>query len=365
MKIVLPLLSLCFLFSCSGSKDSNSISQTPEPLLIAYYAGDEVSIDEFDLTGVDQIIFSFMHLKGNRLAIDDAADSLALLQLIAQKEQYPNLKVLVSLGGWGGCETCSDVFATEDGREEFAQSSAEIIEFYDADGIDLDWEYPGISGYPDHTFRPEDKQNFTDVVVRLRNYLEEDAVLSFAAGASSRFIEHSVEWDKVMPLVDHVNLMTYDFYGAGSDSTGHHTALGTEDFGGRSAIRTIEELLQKGVRLDQMVLGAAFYIKTFKNVPNVNHGLYQPAEWNRSYNQVNFEEVAQNFEFYWDDNADAPYAYDSTNQIFATFDDAGSIELKSKYVREKGLKGIMFWQLMNDKKSDGLLSEMVQSIKSN
>ena len=42
-----------------------------------------------------------------------------------------------------------------------------------------------------------------------------------------------------------------------------------------------------------------------------------------------------------------------------------AIELKSKYVREKGLKGIMFWQLMNDKKSDGLLSEMVQSIKSN
>ena len=363
MKKVLPLLPLCFFLSCSKSLITDNERQISEPLVIAYYAGDEESIDQFDLTGVDQIIFSFMHLKGNRLAIDDAADSLTLLNLIAQKEKYPGLKVLVSLGGWGGCETCSNVFATEAGREEFAQSSAEIIEFYEADGIDLDWEYPGISGYPGHPYQPEDKANFTDVVVRLRNHLKEDAVLSFAAGASSRFIEHSVEWDKVMPLVDHVNLMTYDFYGAGSDSTGHHTALGTDDFGGRSAFRTIEELIQKGVRLDQMVLGAAFYIKTFKNVPNVNQGLYQPAEWNSSYNQVNFEEVAQDFEFYWDDSAAAPYAYDSINQIFATFDDHQSVRLKSTYVRDNGLKGIMFWQLMNDKKSDGLLSEMVQSIK--
>ena len=62
---------------------------------------------------MDQIIYSFLHLKGNELAIDNEADSISLLGIVNQKKKYPNLKVLVSLGGWGGCKTCSDVFNTK------------------------------------------------------------------------------------------------------------------------------------------------------------------------------------------------------------------------------------------------------------
>ena len=354
----LILLFICFLFSCQSERDNKQ-------QIIAYYAGDEKSIDEFDLTGVDQIIYSFLHLKGNKLAIDNETDSLTLINVVNQKNKYPNLKVLVSLGGWGGCETCSDVFSSKDAREEFAKSTAEIIKFYNADGIDLDWEYPGISGYPGHKWKPEDKENFTDLVVLLRKYMKEGDILSFAAGASTRFFENSVEWNKVMPLVDNVNLMTYDFYGSGSKQTGHHTALGSLDFEGRSAFNSIEELISYGVKPEQIFIGGAFYIKTFKNIDNKSNGLGQNAEWNRSYNQINFEEVKENFSFYWDDKANAPYAYDSVNKVFATFDDHKSIKLKSEYAIENKLGGIMFWQLMNDKKKDGLLSTMVKAVKGN
>ena len=58
-----------------------------------------------------------------------------------------------------------------------------------------------------------------------------------------------------------------------------------------------------------------------------------------------------------------PYAYDSINKIFATFDDHKSIKLKSKYALDKKLGGIMFWQLMNDKKQNGLLKTMINTIK--
>ena len=60
-----------------------------------------------------------------------------------------------------------------------------------------------------------------------------------------------------------------------------------------------------------------------------------------------------------------PYAYDSINEIFATFDDHKSIQLKSQYALEQNLGGIMFWQLMNDKKQNGLLKTMVDEIKPN
>jgi len=352
-KIILILL---IFISCTNNSDI-------KPQVIAYYAGDEKSIDEFNLDGVDQIIYSFLHLKGNKLAIDNQVDSLTLLNVVNQKKKYPKLKVLVSLGGWGGCKTCSDAFSTEEGRVEFAISTANIIELFNADGIDLDWEYPGISGFPGHDYKPEDKENFTDLVVQLRKYMKKGDVLSFAAGASTRFFENSVEWDKVMPLVDNVNLMTYDFYGSGSSKTGHHTALSSNEFQDRSAESSIEALINLGVNPKQIFIGGAFYIKTFKNVENINNGLNQNAEWNRSYSQINFEDVRSNFSFYWDNLAKAPYAYDSINKIFATFDDHKSIKLKSQYALENNLGGIMFWQLMNDKKQNGLLKTMVDEIK--
>ena len=352
-KLVLILL---IFISCTNNSDI-------KPQVIAYYAGDEKSIDEFNLDGVDQIIYSFLHLKGNKLAVDNEVDSLTLLNVVNQKKKYPKLKVLVSLGGWGGCKTCSDAFSTEEGRVEFAISTANIIESFKADGIDLDWEYPGISGFPGHDYKPEDRENFTDLVVQLRKYMKEGDILSFAAGASTRFFENSVEWDKVMPLVDNVNLMTYDFYGSGSSKTGHHTALSSNEFQDRSAESSIEALINLGVNPKQIFIGGAFYIKTFKNVENINNGLNQNAEWNRSYNQMNFEDLKSNFNFYWDSLANAPYAYDSINKIFATFDDHKSIKLKSQYALENNLGGIMFWQLMNDKKQNGLLKTMVDEIK--
>ena len=334
-----------------------------KPQVIAYYAGDEKSINEFDLEGVDQIIYSFLHLKGNKLAIDDKKDSLTLLNVINQKKKYPKLKVLVSLGGWGGCETCSDIFSSKKARIEFAISTADIIESFNADGIDLDWEYPGISGYPGHSYKLEDRENFTDLIIQLRKYMKKDHILSFAAGASYRFFENSIEWDKVMPLVNNVNLMTYDFYGSGSTKTGHHTALSSNEFQNRSAESSIKALINLGVNPKKIVIGGAFYIKTFKNVENINNGLNQNADWNRSYNQLSFEDVRSNFNFYWDSLAKSPYAYDSINKIFATFDDHKSIKLKSQYALDKKLGGIMFWQLMNDKKKNGLLSTMVKTIK--
>ncbi|MDC0506882.1 glycosyl hydrolase family 18 protein, partial [Flavobacteriaceae bacterium] len=89
------ILLILFLVSCNNNSDL-------KPQVIAYYAGDEKSIDEFDLNGVDQIIYSFLHLKENKLAIDDIKDSLTLVNIVNQKKNYPKLKVLVSLGGWGG-----------------------------------------------------------------------------------------------------------------------------------------------------------------------------------------------------------------------------------------------------------------------
>lgn len=81
----LILLFLVFLISCQNVKENQNVTEKKQQI-IAYYAGDEKSIDEFDLTGVDQLIYSFLHLKGNKLAIDNETDSLTLINVVNHKK---------------------------------------------------------------------------------------------------------------------------------------------------------------------------------------------------------------------------------------------------------------------------------------
>ena len=163
------------------------------PVITGYYAGSLPAIDSVELEKLDYIIFSFGHLKGNRLWITNATDSLLIQKMVSNKQTYPRLKVILSLGGWGGCYTCSPVFATKEGRKEFAESVKELLMYFNADGIDLDWEYPAIEGYPGHPYSPADKINFTSLIKKLRKELGNGYEISFAAGGFSTAIDSCFE----------------------------------------------------------------------------------------------------------------------------------------------------------------------------
>lgn len=369
MKLLRRLLSL-FLGVLLLS--TNSCNETPKQdpktsddlAVIAYYAGDPEKVANYAVEEIDQIIYSFLHLQGNKLAIEHARDSLGIANLVALKKRNPALKVLISLGGWGGCESCSDVFSEASAREEFAQSVLDILLQFGADGIDLDWEYPGISGYPGHAFKPEDKQNFSHLVKVLRNRLGDDYTISFAAGGFDRFFDESVEWEKVMPLLDGVNIMTYDLVSGGSPKTGHHTALYSSQEQSRSTDYAVKYLDSLGVPREKMVIGAAFYARVWEEVENKNRGLYQAGKFKESVRYQHLEEYFakhSGFELYWDEEAQAPYAYNADSMWFATFDDTRSVSLKTQYARNQKLGGIMFWQLASDKSQQGLLEAISTS----
>ena len=61
-------------------------------------------------------------------------------QMVALKKGHPQLKVMLFLGGWGGCETCTAAFSTAAGRKAFAESVKDISEYFNTDRIDIDWE---------------------------------------------------------------------------------------------------------------------------------------------------------------------------------------------------------------------------------
>ncbi len=336
--------------------------------VIAYYSGNVDAIDKYDIKKLTHIIYSFCHLKGNRLNVDNKGDSLTIQKLVSLKKNHPTLKVLLSLGGWGGCEFCSSVFSTEAGRKEFAESVKELNDYFQTDGIDLDWEYPGIPGHPGHAWQPADKPNFTELVKSIRNSLGEKHEISFAAGGFPKFLEESIEWEKVMPLVNNVNLMSYDLVSGFSTVTGHHTPLYSNASQKESADDAIQYLLSIGVPAAKIVIGGAFYARTWENVENVNNGLYQPGKFKSFVSYAQFENELKEkdgFVFFRDTIAKAPYAYNAAQKTFATFDDVLSIQNKTQYTIDKGLKGIMFWELSLDKQSNGLLDEIHKIKKAN
>ena len=359
----LAILVASFLSGCA--KTPNESSAKPDFAVIAYYLGDAQEVDKYPVEKLTHIIFSFLHLQGNRLTVDNPKDDATIKHLVALKEKHPSLKIMLSLGGWGGCETCSQVFATQQGRSEFSQSVKELLVKYRADGLDLDWEYPAIEGYPGHAYVPEDRQNFTLLVQELRNAFGGQYELSFAAGGYRDYLENSVEWEKVMPLVDRVNLMTYDLVNGYSKITGHHTPLGPSQYQKESTRTAVQFLDSLRIPMNKIVIGAAFYARVWENVETENNGLYQPGTFKESVNYKDFETYfgeGDEFAEHYDPETEAYYRYSPARKLFATFDNPESARAKTKYAQANDLGGIMFWQLTGDKHANGLLDAIHETV---
>lgn len=335
--------------------------------VIAYYSGNGDKLDQYPVEKLTHIIYSFSHLKANKLDIGNEKSIATIKKMVELKKRNSTLKVILSLGGWGGCPTCSDVFSEEQNRKEFAISVKDMLIKYKADGIDLDWEYPAVEGFPGHAYKTEDRPNFTLLVTQLRETLGNSYEISFAAGGFEKFMEEAIEWEKIAPLINYVNLMSYDLVHGFSKTTGHHAPLYSTTDQLLSGDWGVKELIARGVPKGKIILGAAFYGRFWENLPDVNNGLYQPGKFLKSESFSNLERLINSdkqFQYFWDDVAKAPYLYNQQKKLFVTYDNRTSIELKTRYAMDEKIGGIMFWELGLDEPKDGLL-DVIYTTKTN
>ncbi|WP_316737725.1 glycoside hydrolase family 18 protein [Pedobacter aquatilis] len=355
------LIIICILFAYNLKAQ-----KATKPNVIAYYTGNGTVIDSFPIEKISHLIYSFAHLKGDSINIHSAKDSALIAQMVGLKKRNPDLKVMIALGGWGGCAPCSEVFSRDNGRKTFAKTTKSLLDYFKADGIDLDWEYPAVVGHPGHQYMEADKQNFTALIKELRKSLGKKAEISFAAGGTKNCIDSCFEWDKVMPLVNRVNLMSYDLVSGYATVSGHHTPLYSTPQQQLSADFGVKAMLAYGVPANKIALGAAFYARIFQNTTDANNGLYQPTKFLSGIASKSFKTeftAEKGYKYFWDDVAKAPYYYNAETKRLATFDDAKSIALKTKYVINQKLNGIMFWELTEDSYANGLLDEIDKAIK--
>lgn len=333
--------------------------------VLAYYTGDGTEIRQYPLKGVTHIIYSFLHLRGDSLSFSGEKQEAILRRLVDLKKEFPKLKIMVALGGWGGCATCSPVFGSETGRKHFIESVVDILKRFTADGLDIDWEYPSIEGYPGHAYGPADKENLNELLKGLRKAFGKKYELSFAAGGFEKFVTDAVDWKTAMKYVDRVNLMTYDLVSGYSTQTGHHTPLYSNPDQKESTDHCVQLLKQRGVPAKKLVIGAAFYARTWSKVPDQRNGLYQPGVFTsfiayRDHARI-FADSA-GFRPFFDEKSRATWYFNPKTGIFGTADNLQSVREKSRYVREQGLGGIMFWELSLDLPSGGLLDEILREL---
>ncbi len=330
-------------------------------VVVGYYPGDAGAVDAYPVGDLTHLIYSFGHLRGAELALDSVAARTTVPALVGLKRRHPKLKILLSLGGWGGCGPCSEVFATDSGRRVFARSVRRLGDSLGTDGIDLDWEYPAIPGFPGHRHDPADREHFTALVIALREALGPGREITFAAGGFTEYLQTSVDWARVMPLVDRVHLMSYDLVHGFSTRTGHHAPLFSTPAQVESVDHAVRLLDSLGVPRRQVVIGAAFYARVFGEVDTVDGGRYRPGRFVRG---VSWRDMARGlgpgFVAGWDSVAAAPWAYDAAAREYATYDDPRSVRRKTRYAIERGLGGIMFWQLLDDLPAGGLLEAMTR-----
>ena len=356
MKKILALVFLLFQLNCSAQSDYK---------IIAYCTGNFETIQQYPIQKLTHIIYSFLKLQNDTLTFHNEQQKQTLQQLVTLKKTFPNLKIMVSVGGWGGCAPCSELFSSDEHRKNFAKSVVTLFKEYNIDGLDLDWEYPAIEGYPGHLFQESDKENFTALIKTLRNAFGNNYLLSFAAGGFTKYLEQSVDWNAVLPEVDFVNLMTYDLVGGYSPVTGHHTPLKSYMQEQESTEKCMEWLIDKKADANKLIIGAAFYARVWEHVNADNNGLYQAGIFKQGVAYKDFETYfsdTSGYKYYWDKKAKAPYAYNESKKLFATFDNAHSIAEKTKFVRRKKLGGIMFWELIQDKTTGGLVDEIAKQL---
>ncbi len=389
----LALFALMLIWGCSPSEKSAEVetdTASNKPVIMAYYVPErDYKPEEIPVEQLTHIIYSFANLVDGEMTFRKPEEAGAkLTALVKQKERNPDLKVMIAIGGWGA-DGFSDMALTEESRAKFIASSKKFIETYQLDGMDMDWEYPGISGAGTMA-RPEDTQNFTALMKGLREMLdtfESPKLLTFASAGWKRYYDF-IETTEVMKYADYTNVMTYDQVSGVSIYTGHHTPLGdvkSADIAGtpfkahldslyqsgenldpdpRSAQKIVDFLIEKGVDPKQIVIGGAFYGRVWKGVPPTNNGLYQLSGglhigWMAYHGIREKYEADSNFVRFWDDKAQAPYMYNAKDSLMLSYDDTVSVALKTRYAMDKGIGGIMFWELGNDTKQEGSLLDAI------
>jgi chitinase len=302
-------------------------------------------------------------------AVDDSFDA-AFARL---KARAPHVKVVASVGGWGGSDPLFHIADDAAPRAAFAKSAADFLRTHPAfDGIDIDWEHPTNNGAANgvQLGSPADGRGYADLMAALRSALDTltaetgHKYILTAAINTDRALVDKVDYRRAALSLDLVFMMTYDFYGGWTKTAGNHAAprasSDTTQDGLDVAVKT---MTAAGVPAGKLVAGVAMYGRGFTGVAPAkgqpfsgaaHTGTYPAPEGAADYKELAARYIDRNgrgrhgYDVLHDPRTEAWNLYNARSRLFMGYDDPRAVLAKGALVRQAGLAGIFAWELSQD-----------------
>lgn len=295
--------------------------------------------------------------------------------------RHPEVRILLSIGGWTRSGFFSEMAYTPEGRASFIRSCLELLKEYPwLGGIDIDWEYPAGSrlgerrpdpGDPDDQGCPifgtpqEDQRNFALLLAELRAamaqvYGDGGKLLTACASGSVNWALSHQDWAAAAPSLDFINIMTYDLAPAGV--AGHASSAA-------QAEAAAAWFLNLGVPPERICIGSPLYGSAFRLKESAENPLGMPVEprrpqiggidqerlaalqaegsWRQGYDE------ADGGAYVYHDGGEGPW-----ERVFVSYENQRSLQRKLDFVREAGLGGVIVWESGQDTRDHRMIRQM-------
>ena len=338
----------------------------------------------------DQVTFiddEWAWLDKQMLANSTSLPDSMIATMMGWKGRNPDLKILVSLGGWSYSRPFYDVLNDSSRRQVLVQSIVDTLSqpgFDMIDGIDIDYEYPGGGGLDAGKGNPAvDGANYLTFVQELRAALDEleaemDRIymITAAIGVGEDKLANWLQSSTIgefLDVVDRLGLMTYDFEGAWSGYAGFNSAL--DEPGNTPQIQTIKGAINAlttshGVTQDQfskISIGYPSYTRSTviaSGITDPSAILFATADGGGDHGTVEagilsyfdlYERVLgadgngiNGWKVYSYPEFGASLAYNPSTGEVHTFMSPADVAAVADYAKDEGLRGVFSWQIDDD-----------------
>jgi chitinase len=348
VRAVAPLTALCVTSSAPAAPGGKN----PDKVFVGYLFGQPRDVN-FRL---------YTHLCHAFLTADadgklQQGRSVPSRDLTAAAHQA-GVKMILSLGGWGWDRQFASIVSKPEAEERYATAVIAVIDEFDYDGIDFDWEYPD---------NDKEVPGFERLTRRFRKEL--DAIgarkgrpmfLTMAASSNPG----TLQWlDKAFLLenLNWINVMTYDFTGNWTNYAGHHSPLFASskqtEGARRSTELTMKHLLEeRGLPADRLAVGIPLYGRGFgvkEPYASTNDQTKGRAPRGGGYREILRLQKDQGWTRLWDDETKNPWLLAPDRSAVICYDDPESVALKTEWAMKQGFRGVFFWQINQDRLADG------------
>ena len=333
-----------------------SVSQVPEEparpskVVMGYYRTSSKAV--LDHT---RIAYEYLTHIAHAFAWPDASGNLVVPAGLLYPElnaaaHASDVKIILSLGGWGNCAGFPGMASTAANRARFIGQLVDFCRTNAYDGVDIDWEFVSSDA---------EKANFTLFIEALGAALKSQTppLLLTTATPSGNYYGRWIDYERLADDFDFIGFMTYDYHGEWSDHSGHNSPLYAPpgDTCG-SLDETFAYARGRQVPLNRLLVGVAFFGRSFDC-----GAMGLPFTTSQGWDYVDILALpASEWTRVWDGDAQVPYMRRTNGAMVISYDDMSSVGLKCQYVKDKTSAGVIIWELGGDFRSGN--SELLEVI---